>query len=184
MSSQERLHTATQLLNRLGAGEARVAEELAPLVYEELRALADAAMRNAAKQTLQPTALVSEAWLRFAGEGARFENRHQFYALAAKIRTNRLPNTSILEITATSTNPREARDLALAAADVEHPVTTGQLGDRQRQDLLDVFRVGALGEPALPPVGVLLPKILFVSQAALMMSSRVRLPSRAPRRIL
>ena len=85
MSSQERLHSATQLLNRLGAGEAQVAEELAPLVYEELRALADAAMRNASKQTLQPTALVNEAWLRFADEGARFENRHQFYALAAKI---------------------------------------------------------------------------------------------------
>jgi polysaccharide biosynthesis transport protein len=44
--------------------------------------------------------------------------QHTLDALAAKIRTNRLPNTSILEITATSTNPREARDLANTVAEV------------------------------------------------------------------
>lgn len=86
MSSPAELPSATQLLNRLGAGDAGAAAELAPLVYEELRVLASSSLgRDAARHTLSPTALVSEAWLRFAGEGARFENRHRFYAFAAKI---------------------------------------------------------------------------------------------------
>jgi RNA polymerase sigma factor (TIGR02999 family) len=86
MSSREELHTATRLLNQLGAGDAGAAEELAPIVYDELRVLAESSLRRGAgRETLQPTALVHEAWLRFANEGARFENRHQFYALCAKI---------------------------------------------------------------------------------------------------
>lgn len=62
------------------------AAELLPLVYEELRRLAAQRMaREAASQTLQPTALVHEAWLRLAGnEGARFENRTHFFGAAAE----------------------------------------------------------------------------------------------------
>ena len=75
--------SATRLLNRLGAGDSEAAHELAPLVYSELHDLASALLvRNA---TLQPTALVHEAWIRFAGEAANFENRYRFYALASKI---------------------------------------------------------------------------------------------------
>ncbi len=79
MSSRESLHTATQLLNRLGEGDARAAEELAPLVYGELRKLADHALLNdPARYTLPPTALVNEAWLHFAWAGARFAVRGIF----------------------------------------------------------------------------------------------------------
>jgi hypothetical protein len=61
-------------------------------------------------------------------------------------------------------------DLAVAAPDVEHAIESRQLGARQRQDLLDVLRIGALGEPVDPPVGVVLPQLVirrFVGVGAL-----------------
>jgi len=79
-------HDLTQLLNRLGAGDTAAAPLIAPLIYDELHVLAGAALHGGSpERTLQPTALVHEAWLRFAGSGARFENRRQFFALAAKV---------------------------------------------------------------------------------------------------
>ncbi len=67
-------------------GSSKPAEELLPLVYAELRHLAAAKMaRERPGQTLQPTALVHEAWLRLtAGEGQRWENRRHFFAVAAE----------------------------------------------------------------------------------------------------
>ena len=60
----------TQLLNVVEAGDPRAAGQLLPLVYEELRKLAVVRMASEkAGQTLQPTALVHEAWLEIAGEG-------------------------------------------------------------------------------------------------------------------
>ena len=54
----------TQILKRVEQGDGKAAEELLPLVYEELRRLAAYKMANEpAGQTLQPTALVHEAWL-------------------------------------------------------------------------------------------------------------------------
>lgn len=63
------------------------AEELLTLVYDELRKLAAARMANEAPgHTLQPTALVHEAWLRLAGKdaNAQFANRAHFFAAAAE----------------------------------------------------------------------------------------------------
>jgi RNA polymerase sigma factor (TIGR02999 family) len=62
------------------------ATELLPLVYEELRKLAAHKLANEAPgQTLQPTALVHEAWLRLLrGDGQRFENQGHFFAAAAE----------------------------------------------------------------------------------------------------
>jgi hypothetical protein len=58
----------TRILDRAGKGDGAAAEELLPLVYEELRKLATARMaQESAGQTLQPTALVHEAWLRLTG---------------------------------------------------------------------------------------------------------------------
>jgi RNA polymerase sigma factor (TIGR02999 family) len=64
----------------------QAAEELLGLVYNELRRLAAGKMaREAPGQTLQPTALVHEAWLRLQGErGREFENRTHFFAVAAE----------------------------------------------------------------------------------------------------
>jgi RNA polymerase sigma factor (TIGR02999 family) len=76
----------TRILDRVHQGEARAAEELLPLVYEELRKLAAFKMANEAPgQTLQPTALVHEAWLRLVGpSGNHWNNRGHFFAAAAE----------------------------------------------------------------------------------------------------
>jgi RNA polymerase sigma factor (TIGR02999 family) len=75
----------TRLLNAVEAGEPKAADQLLPLVYEELRKLAMARMANEkVGQTLQPTALVHEAWLKIAGDGqGHFANRRHFFKAAA-----------------------------------------------------------------------------------------------------
>src|SRR5262245_59303224 len=75
----------TQLLNAIDAGDPKAADQLLPLVYEELRRLAVVRMANEkAGQTLQPTALVHEAWLKIAGDGQEhFANRRHFFQAAA-----------------------------------------------------------------------------------------------------
>ena len=77
----------TQILNRVDQGDPKAAEELLPLVYQELRRLAAHKMANEVPgQTLQPTALVHEAWLRLSQQAdARWQNREQFYAIAAEV---------------------------------------------------------------------------------------------------
>lgn len=75
----------TQLLDAMEAGEPQAAEQLLPLVYEELRRLAAARMaQEAPGLTLQPTALVHEAWLRLVGEDHPWANRRQFFTAAAE----------------------------------------------------------------------------------------------------
>ena len=75
----------TQLLDAVEAGEPKAANQLLPLVYEELRKLAVVRMANEKLgQTLQPTALVHEAWLKLVGHGnEQFANRRHFFKAAA-----------------------------------------------------------------------------------------------------
>jgi RNA polymerase sigma factor (TIGR02999 family) len=84
--STEAMNDITRILSRVQGGEAKAAEELLPLVYEELRRLAAARMANEiAGHTLQPTALVHEAWLRLGGDAApAFQNRAHFFGAAAE----------------------------------------------------------------------------------------------------
>ena len=76
----------TQVLHAIGRSEEGAAEKLLPLVYAELRRLAAARMAHElAGQTLQPTALVHEAWLRLVGDGDRtWQNRAHFFGAAAE----------------------------------------------------------------------------------------------------
>lgn len=76
----------TQVLEAIRRGDTKASDELLPLVYEELRHLARARMANeAAGHTLQPTALVHEAWLRLTQAGDRdWKNRAYFFAAAAQ----------------------------------------------------------------------------------------------------
>jgi len=75
----------TRLLERWRDGDREAFAELLPLVYAELRKLADAQMhRERAGHTLQPTALVHEAYLRLAGHRAGFQSRVHFYGAAAQ----------------------------------------------------------------------------------------------------
>ena len=82
----DRPHRVTQILEAIGAGDESAAEELVPLVYEELRGLAHALMaRERPGQTLQPTALVHEAYLRLlGGQDPRFNDRKHFFNAAAR----------------------------------------------------------------------------------------------------
>ena len=76
----------TQLLSAIDAGDPEAADQLLPLVYDELRRLA--AHRLAGEQsehTLQPTALVHEAWLKVSGPDERmWHGRQHFFATAAE----------------------------------------------------------------------------------------------------
>ena len=76
----------TRLLEEMREGGPEVAEKLLAHVYRQLRILAASRMAHEAPgQTLQPTALVHEAWLRLGGgEGARFPNRAYFFAAAGE----------------------------------------------------------------------------------------------------
>jgi RNA polymerase sigma factor (TIGR02999 family) len=75
----------TQLLSAIDGGDPKAGELLLPLVYQELRKLAVVRMANEKPgQTLQPTALVHEAWLKIAGDGnEHFANRAHFFKAAA-----------------------------------------------------------------------------------------------------
>ena len=74
------------MLQRIEQGDPQAADQLLPLVYDELRKLASAKMaRESGGQTLQPTALVHEAWLRLGGDQQpTWQNRAHFFASAAE----------------------------------------------------------------------------------------------------
>jgi RNA polymerase sigma factor (TIGR02999 family) len=76
----------TCILQRMDAGDRKAAEELLTLVYQELRRLAAVLMaQQSPGQTLQPTALVHEAWLKLAGGKAQtWNDRKHFFSTAAQ----------------------------------------------------------------------------------------------------
>jgi RNA polymerase sigma factor (TIGR02999 family) len=77
-------HDVTRLLKEWANGSQSALEELTPLVYNELRRLAASYMRSESPgHTLQPTALVHEAFIRLSGRTLDCENRSQFYGIAA-----------------------------------------------------------------------------------------------------
>lgn len=87
MSKLVLLSEVTHILDRASHGDAQAATELLPLVYDELRRLAAQKMAaESSTQTLQPTALVHEAWLRLAGSDGQkeFANRAHFFGAAAE----------------------------------------------------------------------------------------------------
>lgn len=80
------MNDVTRILSSIQQGDPKAAEELLPLVYSELRKLAGARMaQESPDQTLQPTALVHEAWLRLVGDAnPKFDGRGHFFAAAAE----------------------------------------------------------------------------------------------------
>jgi len=77
----------TKLLANWGQGNLEAREELIPLVYQELRSLASAYLRRERPDhTLQPTALVHEAYIRLVDQrNVTWENRHHFFGAAAQL---------------------------------------------------------------------------------------------------
>jgi RNA polymerase sigma factor (TIGR02999 family) len=80
------MNDVTHMLEAVGQGNPKAAEELLPLVYEELRRLAASKMaQQPPGQTLQATALVHEAWLRLTDSSRQnWENRRHFFSTAAE----------------------------------------------------------------------------------------------------
>ena len=116
--SQSTTETARATITQLFVGDdsARLSEELLPLVYEELKRLANSQMaREKPGQTLQPTALVHEAYIRLVADpDLKWENRGHFFAAAAR---------SMRQIMINRANRRKA---------VKHG------GDRERVELDDL----------------------------------------------
>jgi RNA polymerase sigma-70 factor, ECF subfamily len=75
----------TRLLVRAAAGDRRAADEFLPLVYDELRRLARSLLGRDARRTLQPTALVHEAYLKLIGQDeVDWKGRTHFFRVAAQ----------------------------------------------------------------------------------------------------
>jgi hypothetical protein len=96
----------TVILNRVEEGDPKAAEELLPLVYDELRRLANARMASeAAEHTLQPTALVHEAWLRLStaafvvGKRAARESQSSWREFLLPLKGARLKRRAVLVAT-------------------------------------------------------------------------------------
>jgi RNA polymerase sigma factor (TIGR02999 family) len=121
------MHEVTRILSAIQSGDPAAGRELLPLVYDELRKLAAQKLRHEkAGQTLQPTALVHEAYLRLvdAERVPHFDSRRHFFAAAAEAMRRILIDTA-----------RRKQSLKRG-------------GDRNRIDLADV-------EPAVePPPGI------------------------------
>ncbi len=110
----------TLLLDSATRGESSASTELLPLVYDELRHLASSRMaRESAGHTLQPTALVHEAWLRLVKPGERqWNNRAHFFRAAARAMRRILVDRARLKSSLKrGSNPERLNldDLALAA---------------------------------------------------------------------
>jgi RNA polymerase sigma factor (TIGR02999 family) len=93
----------TRILHAIGRGDPRAAGELLPLVYEELRRLAASRLAHEKPgQTLQPTALVHEAYLRLVGEtiGQDWDGRGHFFAAAAEAMRRILVDNARRKLTA------------------------------------------------------------------------------------
>ncbi len=87
MPESTKPHEVTRILSALSSGSGSAAADLLPLVYEELRALAAAWFRDQPQgQTLQPTALVHEAYAKLVGgdDDKKWKNRAHFFRVAAK----------------------------------------------------------------------------------------------------
>ena len=75
----------TQLLHRWQEGDSSSFDELSGIIYHELHRIAEGYLRGSPNATLQPTALINEAYLRLAGVQAPVKGRKHFFALSAKL---------------------------------------------------------------------------------------------------
>ena len=117
----------TEILHRLGQGDPRAADELLPLVYQQLRALAARQMaQQSPGHTLQPTALVHEAWLKL-GNGAPqlWKSRQHFFLTAAKAMRQILIDAARRKMAQRHGGSLERVDLA--AVEIASPAPDDQL---------------------------------------------------------
>jgi RNA polymerase sigma-70 factor, ECF subfamily len=140
--NDERPNKVTRLLDRVGRGEGQAADELLPLVYDELRSLAAAYFRRErSDHTLQPTALVNEVYVRLAQqENPEWANRAHFFAVASKAMRNILVNHAVARAA-------EKRGGGRAAITLNSDVAPSSIKEIDAIELNDVLdRLAALDE--------------------------------------
>ncbi len=128
-----RQETVTRLLNGVALGEAGAADELLPMVYDELRSLSAALFRDQkAGHTLQPTVLVHEAYMKLVGRAdIQWSSRNQFFVLAAKAMR------SILVDHARAKNRlKRGHGWQQISIDVAEPAAAGKARRREPLDIL------------------------------------------------
>ncbi|MGB8510502.1 MAG: sigma-70 family RNA polymerase sigma factor [Pyrinomonadaceae bacterium] len=117
---EELQHEVTLILHDWSGGDARAAERLMPFVYDELRRLARTFLaRERGGHTLQPTALVNEAYLRLVDQrSVNWQNRAHFYGIAASM----MRRVLIDHARAHATDKRGGGAVRLSVEDVQIPV--------------------------------------------------------------
>lgn len=109
----------TRILAQIESGDRQAAEDLLPLVYDELRALAEHRLAlERSGHTLQPTALVHEAWMRLAGTAAdepKWDSRGHFFGAAA-----RAMRRILVDHARQKQSLKRGGDMDRADVDVEH----------------------------------------------------------------
>ncbi len=90
--SEPNQNLVTQYLGELDQGDQSAVDRLLPLIYEDLRGLAHRVFQGLPNQTLQPTALVHEAYMRLAKGSTTFESRRHFLDVAAMAMRRLLAN--------------------------------------------------------------------------------------------
>lgn len=152
----DRPHEATRLLADIGMGDRSAVEKLMPIVYDELRSLAGAFMRKErSNHTLQPTALVHEAFMRLLGNTEpHYRDRKHFLAVAATAMRRVLVNHAIAQKTAKrslgtptvqfndSDSPTSARDVDTLALD--EALTDLSLLDQRKARIVELRFFGGM----------------------------------------
>jgi RNA polymerase sigma factor (TIGR02999 family) len=172
MSQDQVVSEFTVILDRVQQGDHAAAEKLLPLVYQELRKAAAVMMAGEAQgQTLQPTALVHEAWLRLVGENKEdWAGRPQFFAAAAEAMRRILIENArrkgrIKRGGGWQRINLEGLDVATATDDATLLVVNEALDRLEAQDPMKAslvklrFFVGFTAEESAPVLGVSVPTV-------------------------
>ncbi|MEO0575263.1 MAG: sigma-70 family RNA polymerase sigma factor [Pseudomonadota bacterium] len=160
MSSEQDI---TQLLNRWSAGDDSARDRVAPMIYEELKQIARGVFRReSARHTLQPTALVHEAYEKLVGVDLEWQDRSHFFALAARMMRRLLVNHA--NSRAAQKRGGDALQVTLHEADVGQPdgeedilaldEALKQLAvhDERQSQVLELHYFGGLTQPEIGEV--------------------------------
>lgn len=153
----------TQLLNRWSAGDHQARDVVAPLIYDELKQIARGVFRNEhERHTLQPTALVHEAYEKLVGVDLEWENRSHFFALAARMMRRLLVNHAIRRASQKRGGGAlrmTLQDEVHAAPDVEEDILAlddalTQLAtmDERKANIIELHFFGGLTQPQIGEV--------------------------------
>lgn len=158
--------TITRLLNHAAGGGASASAELLPLVYDELRALAATFFRDQKRgHTLQPTALVHEAYLKLVDQTIEWSSRNQFFVVAARAMRSilvdhargkgRIKRGGELERVALASEPAACEADALPIEAIDAALSRLAALDERKAQLVELrFFGGLTGDEAADVLGL------------------------------